>query len=115
MPTATAVGRRELVEPERCGRAVGDPEQDREEREEERDLPRLAEVPVDRVLAERADDRRGHGCDRDRPGEPLVRVADRARADRRAATRAVADDVVPEVDDDRDERAEVERRRRTSC
>ena len=92
-------------------RAVGDPEHDGEDGEQDRDLPRLAEVLGDRVLAERAR--------RQRPGTVATATNQAIALGRRLdppPARALASHATtssttssPEVADDRDERPEVQR------
>ena len=92
-------------------RAVGDHSRIREDREEDRDLPRLAEM-VCRSCPRRARPTIAAGivAIAIAHDDPLVVASRIARvAHRPEPRRDVADDVVPEVDDDRDERAEVER------
>src|SRR5688500_11723414 len=90
------------------GRLVGNPEEDAEDDEEDRDLPRLPEVACDQVLAERADYRGRDGCDGDEPGDPLVGRGDAAPSDAREPGRDQAGDVVPEVGDHGDQGPDVE-------
>jgi len=86
---------------------VGDPEEEAEHGEEDRDLPGLAQPRLDRRLAERAGER---GWDRPRedvPGQPLIVVPDRAVAHGAEPRADIPHHVGPEVEDHRDERPEV--------
>src|SRR4029453_19044017 len=103
-----------LAETERArlaplGRPVGEPEDAGEERHEDRDLPRLAEVVLDEALARRADDHRWNRGDHDEPGDALLRISNCACSHRAEPRGYEANEVVPEVRHDCDERAEVER------
>ena len=94
----------------RSGEPVGDPEQDTEDGERDRDLPGLAELLLDEALAQRlrrsppgwSPRRRPRRCAR--PAVSMLR-----RRSEPTQRDDVADDVAPEVDDDRDQRPEVER------
>src|SRR6266508_5381511 len=90
-------------------KAVGQPEENPKNREQDGDLPRLAKVLLDDVLT---------GCSRERgrnrgrehvPRDPLVGPRDAAPTGGAEPCGHVADDVAPEVHDDGDERAQVER------
>ena len=77
--------------------------------EEDRDLPRLAEMALDRAAERGADDHgRDRGDDHD-PRDPLVRVANRSRAHAAPPGADQADEIRPEVRDDCHERPEVQR------
>src|SRR6266511_592306 len=60
---------------------VGNPENQAEDREVDRDLPRLSEMLLDRLLAGGAGNCRGDRSDEDEPGDFLVGRADRAPPD----------------------------------
>ena len=78
----------------RLGRAVGHVEEAGEEREEDRDLPRLAQPLGDQVLPHGADDRRRHRRRRHVPGDPLVGGLDPPPPERSEPRSGEADDVV---------------------
>jgi hypothetical protein len=83
-----SVAHAEVVEVQPLRRAVGDPEQHREQGEQDRDLPGVAQVVRDRVLAGGADDRGGHRGERDRPRQPLLSSSRRAACGSTGSTRA---------------------------
>ena len=60
----------------RSGGPVGDPQHDSENGQEDRDLPGLAELGDDEVLAECPDDGGGHRGEHDQPGQALLRPID---------------------------------------
>ena len=81
----------------------------REDGEVDRDLPRLAEVRLDRRLADRAGDRRRDRRHEDEPGDLLVgRLRSPAAPTERNQATDEPHDVVPEVDDHGDERPEMQ-------
>ena len=90
-------------------RAVGQPEQNGEDREQDRDLPGLAEVVGDRIACNSAGDRRGDRGDGDEPHDALVGCGDLPASDRAEERAQQAADVPCEVRDDGRERAEVQR------
>ena len=62
--------------------AVDEPENAREDRQEDRDLPRLAQVAGDHVLKREADHAGRDRRDEHDPGEPLVGGLEPPRAQR---------------------------------
>ena len=89
--------------------AVSEIEQRGAEREENRDLPRLAEPLLDEALADGPRERgRNRGDDHD-PGDALVSRPDCARAQAVPPGADELAELAPEVRDDRHERADVER------
>ena len=89
------------------GALVGDPEDDGEHGQEDRDLPGLTEVLGDECLAGAADDHGRNRRDEQEPGDPLVRAGNGA-ARKERNRRDVPREVLPEVRDDGDQGAEVE-------
>ena len=89
------------------GALVGDPEDDGEHGQEDRDLPGLTEVLGDECLAGAADDHGRNRRDEQEPGDPLVRAGNGA-ARKERNRRDVPREVPPEVRDDGDQGAEVE-------
>ena len=78
-------------------------EQEAERREEDRDLPRLAEVLGDRVFEREADESGRDGRDDDRPCEPLGRRRDTPAAQRADPCQDELDHIAPEVRPDRED------------
>src|SRR6266545_2235169 len=99
----------DLVDRAARGHAVREPENDGEDREQERDLPGIAELLLDEVLPGSAGDGRGDGRDRDVPGDALVLVLDASATDASEPGPDEPHDVTPEIEDDRDERSEMKR------
>ncbi len=77
--------------------------------EEDRDLPGLAEVPLDRAAERRADDHCRNRGDYHDPRDPFVRVANRPLHARFATKPSQARELCPEVRDYCHERSEVQR------
>ena len=92
-----------------CGRRSAHQQERRARGEEDRDLPGLAEVVGDPVLADDADDAGRDRGDDHEPGDSVVGGLDAAAVADRTSRRGEPDDVAPEVRPDRDERAQVER------
>ena len=93
-----------------CGAAVGDVEQHAEDGEVDRDLPRVAEVRLDRLLAD-ARRRSPRESSRRRSARRSSRPRSGSTCDQRSGTRRRRSTTmsVPEVDDHGHERPEVER------
>ena len=108
-PTATPCRRRQVADRSRRRPPVGPAEQEPEAGEEDRDLPRLAEVPRDDVLERDADQPRGDRRRDDDPRDPLVRRRDRATTERPEPRDDERLQIAPEVGPHRDERPEVQR------
>ena len=90
-------------------RAVHEPEEDAEDGQEDRDLPGLAQVLGDEILAQGADGRGRDGGDSNEPRDARLRRVDAPPADAADPGGHEAHDVLPEIGDDRDERAHVQR------
>ena len=101
---------RSSIDRRSCGRRSAQPSSRPNAGEEDRDLPRLAEVLRDHVLEREPDDRGGNRRDDHHPGDALLARPDRSAARsvpttrRRASTRSCQKYAA-----DRDERAEVQR------
>ena len=93
----------------RLSRAVGPVQKQRAGCEQDEDLPGLAEVVGDGVLADETCDAGRNRGDEDEPRDPLVGRCDAPASDRADPRAHQPDDVAPEVGADGDERAEVER------
>ena len=89
--------------------ALGEPQDAAADDEHQRDEPDFPEALLDDVVEEDADDQGGHRGDGDEPGEPPIRIAlERSVADRREPGRDEPQPVGPEVDEERDQRPDME-------
>src|SRR4051812_20931115 len=88
--------------------AIRQPEQYPEDREEDGDLPGLPEPLLDEALTDGTGDRGGDRRDEDAPRRPLGGSANAPPPHAREPGRDEPDDVLPEIRDDRDERAEMQ-------
>ena len=107
-PTFRASPRLHGLDLARLGTPIGVAEQQGEDGHQDRDLPRLAEMVVDPVLAQAADDDRRDGPDGDQQGEAPGIGLGATAADELHRALDHHQHLRPEVGDDSDQRPQVQ-------